>query len=372
MTKEKDVALLAPALLAWWEHNGRKDLPWQQNPTPYRVWVSEIMLQQTQVGTVVPYYDRFMGAFPDVQALARAELDSVLHLWSGLGYYARARNLHRAAGEICERFGGELPSDIGELESLPGIGRSTAGAILALAGNLRHPILDGNARRVLARVFGVAGWPGDTAVHRELWRLADARTPAHRVANYTQAIMDLGASVCTRRKANCIACPLSVQCIARQRDVVDQIPAPRPKRNRPQREIVLVMVVRADGAVLLEKRPSSGVWGGLWGFPETLEVDQVPAWCHSQVGIVPQRIQVRGVLRHGFTHFDLAMTPVEAHIKNSPPRAMEGDRWLWYNLNQPAAVGIAAPVARLLESFGERQNLEATNDTHGAVRIAQD
>jgi len=353
MTKNNNFARFAPAVLGWWESNGRKDLPWQQNPAPYRVWISEIMLQQTQVSTVVGYYDRFMEAFPDVQVLARADLDSVLHLWSGLGYYARARNMHRAAGDIVERFDGELPLEIDALESLPGIGRSTAGAILALASGRRHPILDGNARRVLARVFGVTGWPGDTAVNRKLWRLADACTPAHRVANYTQAIMDLGASVCSRRKAKCSACPLNQQCVALQHGVVDQIPAPRPKRDRPQREVVLVMVVRDDGAVLLEKRPTSGVWGGLWGFPETVDVDQVSAWCQSQVGIVPQRIQVRSVLRHGFTHFDLAMTPVEAHITRPPERAMEGDRWLWYKLNQPAAVGIAAPVARLLETFCE-------------------
>lgn len=371
MTTPNNIAQFAPALLGWWDDDGRKDLPWQQNPTLYRVWVSEIMLQQTQVGTVVRYYDRFMGAFPDVQTLAYAELDRVLHLWSGLGYYARARNMHRAAGEIADRFNGELPSDIDALESLPGIGRSTAGAILALAADRRHPILDGNARRVLARVFGVAGWPGDTQVNRELWQLADACTPSRRVANYTQAIMDLGASVCTRRKAKCIACPLNQQCIAHRGDVVDQIPTPRPKRDRPQREVVLVMVVRDDGAVLLEKRPSSGVWGGLWGFPETDDVDQVPAWCLSKVGIVPLRVEVRSVLRHGFTHFDLAMTPVEAHIKSPPERAMEGDQWLWYNLSQPAAVGIAAPVARLLETFGELQDMEIEHDTHGAVRIAR-
>jgi A/G-specific adenine glycosylase len=371
MTNKNDVERVAPALLDWWEGDGRKDLPWQQNPTPYRIWVSEIMLQQTQVGTVIGYYDRFMETFPDVQALARAELDSVLHLWSGLGYYARARNMHRAAGEIIERFNGELPSDFDALESLPGIGRSTAGAILALSADQRHPILDGNARRVLARLFGVAGWPGNTKVNRELWRLADACTPAHRVANYTQAIMDLGASVCTRRKAKCTVCPFNQFCIANQRDTVDQIPAPRPKRDRPQREVVLVMVVREDGAVLLEKRPSSGIWGGLWGFPETIEVDEVPAWCLAQVGIAPGQTKVRSLVRHGFTHFDLAITPVEVHIATPPVRVMEGDRWLWYNLNQPPAVGLAAPVTRLLATIAERQNLETEHDTHGAVRIAR-
>ena len=354
MIKKNNFVRFSLALLDWWEDNGRKDLPWQRNPTPYRVWVSEIMLQQTQVSTVMGYFDRFMSAFPDVQALAQAEQDRVLHLWSGLGYYARARNMQRAAREICERFGGALPADIDALESLPGIGRSTAGAILALAMDQRQPILDGNARRVLARVFGVSGWPGDTAVNRELWLLAEACTPAHRAAHYTQAIMDLGASVCTRRNAHCTACPLSPQCIAQRRDVVDQIPAPRPKRKRPKREVVLVMVVREDGAVLLEKRPSGGVWGGLWGFPETTGVDEVPAWCQTQVGSVPRRMQVRAIVHHGFTHFDLSMTPVEAHIASPPERAMEGDRWLWYKVHKPAAVGLAAPVARLLETFGEQ------------------
>lgn len=354
MAKNNKYKQFAPALLVWWDEHGRKNLPWQQDPTPYRVWISEIMLQQTQVGTVLSYYDRFMRTFPDVQALARADLDRVLHLWSGLGYYARARNMHRAAIEICAHFGGDLPANIDALESLPGIGRSTAGAILALSMGQRQPILDGNARRVLARVFGIGGWPGDTAVNRELWALADACTPRHRVADYTQAIMDLGATTCTRRKTRCDACPLNMRCTAFQRGIVDEIPAPRPKRERPHREVVLVMVVRDDGTVLLEKRPNSGVWGGLWGFPETKAIEQVPAWCHDQVGVVPQRIQVRPVIQHGFTHFDLAMTPVEAYIEMPTTRAMEGDRWLWYNLKKPAAVGVSAPVTRLLEAFGEQ------------------
>ena len=346
---------LAPLLLGWWDENGRKDLPWQRDPTPYRVWVSEIMLQQTQVTTVVGYYDRFMNAFPNVQALARSEPDNVLHLWSGLGYYARARNLYRAARDICDRFGGELPADIDALESLPGIGRSTAGAILALSMGQRHPILDGNARRVLARVFGIAGWPGATAVSRELWQLADSCTPTHRVAHYTQAIMDLGASICKRGQPGCTECPLRNQCVAQREGLVGQIPAPRPKRERPQREVVMVMVVRGDGAVLLEKRPNAGVWGGLWGFPEATAIDAVPAWCQGQVGMIPQRTCVRPDMQHGFTHFDLVITPVEAHIASPDKRVMEGDRWLWYKLHQPAAVGIAAPVARLLESFGEHE-----------------
>ena len=353
MSKKNTIQELAPSLLAWWDGHGRKDLPWQHDPTPYRVWVSEIMLQQTQVATVLGYYDRFMNAFPDVEALARADIDRVLHLWSGLGYYARARNMHRAAREIGERFDGEFPVDIDALQSLPGIGRSTAGAILALAMDQRQPILDGNARRVLARVFGVRGWPGRTEVNRKLWSIAEACTPRHRVAPYTQAIMDLGATICTRRKTRCDDCPLRSQCVAHAEGSVAEIPAPRPKRDRPHREVVLVVVVREDGAVLLEKRPDSGVWGGLWGFPETGAIEQVGQWCHKRIGVEPRRIHVRPVMQHGFTHFDLSMTPVEAHVETPARRAMEGDRWLWYNRNDPAEIGVSVPVTRLLETAGQ-------------------
>lgn len=348
-----DPARVAPALLAWWDDCGRKDLPWQADPTPYRVWVSEIMLQQTQVTTVEGYYDRFLGAFPDVVALADAEVDEVLHLWSGLGYYARARNLHRAAHVVRDEFGGRVPEDIDELVSLPGVGRSTAGAILALSRDQRHPILDGNAKRVLARVFGVDGWTGSTPNLKRLWEFADQCTPCDRAAQYTQAIMDLGAAVCTRGRPECGACPLAAGCRARREGLTDRIPAPRPRRRRGQRAAVVVMVVRDDGAVLLERRPDAGVWGGLWCFPETDEVDCVADWCRVQTGVTPGSIEVRPIVRHSFTHFDLEMTPVEARVAGVPRRAMDGDRWLWYNPIEPAAVGIAAPVARMLESVGE-------------------
>lgn len=345
---------IAPALLQWWDLHGRKDLPWQHDPSPYRVWVSEIMLQQTRVATVERYYGRFMEAFPTVAALADADIDRVLHLWSGLGYYARARNLHRAAGIVRDQFGGELPTGIDVLQSLPGIGRSTAGAILALAGDRSCPILDGNVRRVLARVFLIEGWPGSTAVSRELWKLSAACTPLERAGNYTQAIMDLGASVCTRRNPVCADCPLIVRCAARSAGVVERIPALRPKRERPQREIVFIMVLR-EGAVLLQKRPDSGVWGGLWSFPEALQVNSVSQWCENQIGIAPDRIEVRPKMRHAFTHFDLSMTPVEAHIRRLPGRVNEDGQWLWFDPRRPAAIGLAAPVARLLESIATAQ-----------------
>jgi len=344
---------VAPLLLEWWDLHGRKDLSWQHDASPYRVWVSEIMLQQTQVATVERYYDRFVDRFPDVAALAAADLDAVLHLWSGLGYYARARNLYRAAGVVCDEYDGELPTDLDALMSLPGIGRSTAGAVLALSGNQRHPILDGNAKRVLARLFGIDGWTGSTANLRVLWNLAHACTSAVRPAHYTQAIMDLGATLCTRGRPDCERCPLSGACVARRDGLTLSIPAPRPRRERPQRAAVLVMLVREDGAVLLERRPDSGVWGGLWCFPETETVDAVGDWCLNRVGIVPQELSVRPVVSHRFTHFDLDMTPVEARITAGPSRVMDSDRWLWYNRHKPAAVGLAAPVARLLGSVGE-------------------
>ncbi len=344
---------VAPAILAWGAASGRKNLAWQHNPTRYRVWVSEIMLQQTQVVTVERYYDRFMTAFPGVADLAAGQLDYVLHLWSGLGYYARARNLHRAAQLVIDCHCGEVPDDVDLLQSLPGIGRSTAGAILALADNRRQPILDGNARRVYARVFGIAGWPGHRAVSKELWDMAEACTPPADAAAYTQAIMDLGATVCRRLRPRCDNCPLGKWCSARQHGLLDSIPGKRPKRVRPQRQAVIVLAARADGAVLLQKRSGAGIWGGLWCFPEIEAVDQVTDWCHVTAGYPPESIRVRPSFRHSFTHFDLDLTPVEARLAKTNVRIMDGDGWLWYKPDEPAAVGLAAPVARLLEGFGE-------------------
>ena len=350
---ETDAEIVAPELLAWWDANGRKDMAWQQNPTRYRGWVSEVMLQQTQVTTVAPYYDRFMAEFPTVMDLAAAEPDRVLHLWSGLGYYARARNLHKAASLITDQYDGELPDNIDALLSLPGIGRSTAGAILALADDCRHPILDGNAKRVYARFFAIAGWPGQGAVLKTLWAIAEACTPATGAAIYTQAIMDLGATVCLRLNPRCGHCPLADSCLARRQNLLDSIPGKRPKRKKPQRKTVLVVAVRDDGAVLLQKRPDTGIWGGLWCFPETDGVARVAEWCFATVGQLPGELQVRPVIRHSFTHFDLDMTPVEARLPAIDARLMDGDGWLWYKRAAPAAVGLAAPVARLLESIGE-------------------
>jgi A/G-specific adenine glycosylase len=344
---------LATDLLAWWDRHGRKDLPWQRDPTPYRVWVSEVMLQQTQVATVTRYYDRFLAAFPDVVALANAPDDAVLHHWSGLGYYARARHLHRAARVVRDQHGGAVPTDFATLAALPGIGRSTAGAILALSSGQRHPILDGNVKRVLARVFHVAGYPGDTAVAKRLWELAEACTPATRVAHYTQAVMDLGAALCARARPACGLCPLADGCQARAAGVAATLPGRKPPKARPRRATTLVLARRPDGAVLLERRPPTGVWGGLWGFPEAESPAAVAAWCATALGATPVTTRPRPVLQHAFSHFDLDMTPVEADLAATPARAMDADRYLWCDPAAPAAVGLAAPVARLLAALAD-------------------
>jgi A/G-specific adenine glycosylase len=344
---------LAPALLRWWDVHGRHELPWQQDPTPYRVWVSEIMLQQTQVATVMRYYQRFLTAFPDVVVLADAPVDAVLHHWSGLGYYARARNLHRAAALVRDHHGGVVPTDFDALAALPGIGRSTAGSLLSLSTGQRHPILDGNVKRVLCRVFRVEGYPGEAAVSRELWRLAEACTPTARCANYNQALMDLGASCCSRRRPDCHRCPLAEICAARLAGVAEQLPTRKAPRPRPTRTSVVVLAVRSDGAVLLERRPPTGIWGGLWGFPESTDADGAAAWCAQHAGAAPLNLRIKPMLRHAFSHFDLDITPVECRLPPVIAGAVlaDADRWLWYHPASPAAVGLAAPVTRLLQSL---------------------
>ena len=268
ISHRSETAAVAPALIEWHARQGRHDLPWQSNRTAYRVWVSEIMLQQTQVATVIPYYTRFMQRFPTVRALADAPIDDVLHLWTGLGYYARARNMHRSAVKVRDEHGGEFPNTFEAVADLPGLGRSTAGAILALSQGQRFPILDGNVKRVLSRYFGVEGSAMERAVAERLWELADACTPAKGVDVYTQAIMDLGATVCTRRKPLCTYCPLSEGCVAKLTHRQHELPSPRPARERKLKKVFMLVAVREDGSVLLQRRPDTGVWGGLWCLPE--------------------------------------------------------------------------------------------------------
>ena len=333
----------ARALIAWHERSGRHDLPWQRARTPYRVWVSEIMLQQTQVATVIPYYERFMRRFPDVRSLADAPLDEVLHLWAGLGYYARARNLHRAAARIRDERGGEFPVAFDDVASLPGIGRSTAGAILALSRGERRPILDGNVRRVLARCFGVEGDPSDRRVQQQLWTLSDRETPCIDVGVYTQAVMDLGATICVRHRPACAICPVAESCVARRTLRQHELPAPRRSRARRLRRAFMVAAVREDGGVYLERRPEHGVWGGLWCLPEFTSEAEASAYWGSG-------LQALGNVEHAFTHFDLVITPLFVRYRGNAD-VKDGPASLWYKPCDPARIGLPAPIKSLLEAL---------------------
>jgi A/G-specific adenine glycosylase len=344
---------IAHRLIAWQRRSGRNDLPWQRNADPYRVWISEIMLQQTQVATVIPYFERFVARFPDVASLASAPVDDVLHLWSGLGYYARARNLHRAARQVVEQHGGVFPQEFGAVLALPGIGRSTAGAILALSIGRRFPILDGNVKRVLARFHAVEGWPGRREVEKRLWALAETHTPETDVAIYTQAIMDLGATVCMRSRPRCEVCPLNADCAACGSGAQNRYPGTRPARPRPLRATRMVLAVAPTGEVLLERRPPSGIWGGLWSPPELGADDDVLHWCESMFGKASAAVEQAKVFRHGFTHFDLEITPLIVRLADAPALAgVEDGERVWYNRRAPARLGLAAPVEKLLVSLG--------------------
>ena len=352
---------LAAALLRWFETQGRRDLPWQVNPTPYRVWVSEVMLQQTQVETVKPYFERFMAQFPDVAALAKAPQDEVMRLWSGLGYYARARNLHRAAKEILELHGGRLPETFAELTALPGIGRSTAGAILALARGERHAILDGNVKRVLTRVFLVEEPPESAAGLKKLWALAEACTPVGDVAEYTQAIMDLGATVCVRSNPACDRCPLASGCRAFAAGRTRELPAARRRAPRRLRRTHMIFVL-AGGRVLLERRPSRGIWGGLWAPPEFAEAQSAEAWLTARFGTTAEQPPRLPLVRHSFTHFDLDIEPWVVEVGEKGGGIGDGNAG-WHELASVPAVGLPAPVARLLE--------EIRNGSNGPMRQAR-
>jgi A/G-specific adenine glycosylase len=343
-------------ILAWYARFGRKDLPWQNEPTPYRVWVSEIMLQQTRVATVIPFYNRFMARFPTVLALAGASQDQVLHRWSGLGYYARARNLHAAAQQIVARHNGIFPETFAAVLDLPGIGRSTAGAILALACGQRHPILDGNVKRVLARYHAIAGWPGQADVLKTLWSLAESCTPAVQVAAYTQAIMDLGATVCTRGRPLCAQCPLTADCLARQSGRQASYPAPRPQKALPVRRVTMLLLCNERDEILLEKRPPAGIWGGLWSFPELAASPAAEMAWQEASGIRFRRIESWPVMRHTFTHFQLEITPLLAGVRREAALVMEGTDRVWYNTSQPTERGLAAPVKKLLQKVAGWQN----------------
>lgn len=335
------------AVLAWYDLHGRKDLPWQQAIDPYRVWVSEIMLQQTQVGTVLGYFDRFIEALPNVQALAAAAEDEVLHLWTGLGYYSRARNLQKTAQIIVAEHAGEFPRDVDKLAELPGIGRSTAGAIASLSMGLRAPILDGNVKRVLARYLALREYPGEPAAMRELWQVAERLTPQTRVNHYTQAMMDLGATLCTRSKPSCLLCPLKDGCHAHLLGLEQQLPVSKPRKALPQKRTLMPLLVNPDGEILLYRRPSSGLWGGLWSLPELERLEELATLAERHGLALGSARELKG-LTHTFSHFQLAIEPWLIAASVDGERVAEAD-WLWYNLATPPRLGLAAPVKTLLK-----------------------
>lgn len=337
-----------PAVVAWHQQHGRKDLPWQHNASPYRVWVSEIMLQQTQVSTVMQYFDRFMQALPSVQALAAAPLDEVLHLWTGLGYYTRARNLHKTAQRVCADYHGEFPRCAETLATLPGIGPSTAGAIASLSMGLRAPILDGNVKRVLARYSAETSYPGASQATKRLWELSELLTPQQDVAQYTQAMMDLGATLCTRKQPDCQRCPVLSGCLAYQRNQQHTLPAPRPRKELPVRRVAMPMLANQDNAILLQQRPTEGLWGGLWSLPELTDINAIEPLLHHYQLDRQQQQQLES-LRHTFSHFHLDIEPWLIRVHSSTVLAVAENSWLWYNPLNPPRLGLASPIKKLIK-----------------------
>jgi A/G-specific adenine glycosylase len=353
----------AQQILTWYDQFGRHDLPWQLKPTPYCIWISEIMLQQTQVQTMVPYFQRFMRAFPTLKALANASLDQVLSLWAGLGYYARARHLHRAAQQMLELHQGQVPNTLAALNALPGIGRSTAGAILAQAYQIRAPILDGNVKRVLTRFHALAGWPGTSAIEQQLWQWSEAYTPQQRVKDYTQGIMDLGATLCRRAQPDCAPCPLRQRCQAYRLQSQTLFPTPKPKHYKPTVEKYLMLIVNAQQQLLLTQRPLTGIWGGLWTVPEC-ELTQSPIqWAQQHLKLQLQSRHCGPLQRHTFTHFYLDFKPFTAQCLN--PNAPFPSAYRWVTLCQVKTLGLPAPIKALLTQL--RQHLEQYHATHDLV-----
>ena len=338
-------------VLSWFDLHGRRDLPWQHDRTPYRVWVSEIMLQQTQVITVIAYYKRFIQRFPTLADLASSPADDVLHLWSGLGYYARARNLHDSAKIIFFQWGGAFPKDINRLLQLPGIGRSTAGAILSLSLDQRHPILDGNIKRVLSRYHAIDEWPGKSSVANQLWLFADKYTPNSNVAKYNQAMMDIGSTVCTRKDPNCQRCPLIDDCEGYNTGAPLRFPGRKPKRKRNCQTTRFMIIVNQNKEVLLERRPNSGIWGGLWSFPECPVSKNVDDWIKLYIKDKISQLIRLPKLKHQFTHFELFIEPYLIFLATISKKSITGGQEAWVSVREPKALGLAAPVSRLLNEL---------------------
>ena len=339
-------------LLAWHRLHGRKTLPWQNTRDPYPIWLSEIMLQQTQVETAIPYFLKFLARFPDISTLARSSQDEVMAHWAGLGYYARARNLHKAAGIVDQKHDGVFPDSFEEVVALPGIGRSTAGAILAFSKEQRHPILDGNVKRVLTRVFGIPGYPGTRSVEKQLWELAECLTPHSGVSEYTQGIMDLGATLCRRAKPQCQDCPFNVECVAHNTQSIALYPGKQPAKARPQKSTRMLVLLNQKGEIMLEKRPPRGIWGGLHSLPEVDDPQMDPAaFCLDSLNLQTGVIDQLPVVKHGFTHFDLLVTPVICEVTADSDAVGEELESGWFPRSGLDSVGLPAVVSTILSNL---------------------
>ena len=344
-----DSEQFSQAVLRWFRHYGRHNLPWQKTATPYRVWVSEIMLQQTQVVTVIPYFERFMKRFPTLKTLALANIDEILAHWSGLGYYARARNLHRTAQIIHEKYLDQFPTTIEDLEALPGIGQSTAGAILSLGMHQYSVILDGNIKRVLARYHVLSTPINQSGGISLLWGLAKKYTPQNDFWNYNQAMMDIGAMICTCTKPKCPLCPLKKTCSANQQTRQIEFPVKKLKPNRLYKSTYLILLQNTEGHIFLEKRPPVGVWGGLWSFPECPIEENIESWCRTRFDIEDIKLERWNSFSHKFSHFNLEIKPILLQVRLKVPKIVEGEPQIWYKMDSPLPGGVSAPVARLLK-----------------------
>lgn len=341
----------APRVLAWFDEHGRKTLPWQENKTPYRIWISEIMLQQTQVTTVIPYYHKFMASFPSVEALAQAEQDEVLAHWSGLGYYARARNMHKTAKMLVDEFDSEFPQSVEGVCELPGIGRSTAAAILSISRGVQAAILDGNVKRVLSRFHAVPTWPGEKKTENAMWELAESYMPSERCGDYTQAMMDLGATLCTRSKPQCLLCPLESDCEGRQTPDPTQFPIRKPKKAaKPEKSIQLLVLMNQQEQLLLEKRPQTGIWGGLWSLPELASDESIVLHIEQRFSTQVSSVIPLSSFRHTFSHYHLDISPSQIQMA-AANWIMEGDKYQWFSQQEALALGLPAPVRSILEKI---------------------
>ncbi|MGP9800468.1 A/G-specific adenine glycosylase [Rheinheimera sp. NSM] len=349
MLPQQEAVWFSNQLVSWYQQHGRKTLPWQLNKSPYKTWLSEVMLQQTQVATVIPYFDRFTEHFADINALAQAPLDEVLHLWTGLGYYARARNLHKAAQVMAAQYNGDFPTEFDQVLALPGIGRSTAGAVLSLALGQHYPILDGNCKRVLARFAAISGWPGDKKTEQQLWQLAEQLTPEKTVAEFNQAMMDLGATLCSRSKPRCVECPLKLKCKAALAGDQALYPGKKAKKALPEKQSFWLLL-QHDDAVLLTQRPAAGLWGGLFGFIEFSSHSEREQYIALNALDVKSSTELAG-FRHTFSHFHLWIQPQLVQLARKPANVQEQSAATWFTIDRIPQVGLSAPAKQLFQQL---------------------